>query len=121
MLPPLKLLCLVALPGLVSCAVANDKDSIHYRISADPTSRSVQITCNQASAAGCVFWIGDPKADSHRSVRLVAGTSEHLGTEAFEAHYCAAVREERLAWPGCLGGPTSGALSRDTNIDYIFW
>ncbi|MEP6503359.1 MAG: hypothetical protein ABJD97_08525 [Betaproteobacteria bacterium] len=121
MLPSLKLLCLVALPCLVSCAVANDKDSIHYRISVAPDSRSIQITCSQVSAGGCVFWIGDPKADSHRSVRLAAGATEHLGAEAFDAHYCAAVREERLAWPGCLSGPTSGALSRDTSVDYTFW
>lgn len=121
MLPSLKLLCLVALPCLVSCAVANDQDSIHYQLSADPASRSIQITCNQASAGGCVFWIGDPTADSHRSIHLAAGAVERLGAEAFEARYCAAVREERLAWPGCLSGPTSGALSRDIKVDYTFW
>ena len=121
MLPSLKLLCLVALPCLVSCAVASDKESIHYQISADPTSRSVQITCDQASADGCVFWIGDPRADSHRSVYLAAGAKERLGADAFEAHYCAAAREDRLSWPGCLDRATSGTLSRDTKIDYVYW
>ncbi len=116
-----KLLCLVALPSLLSCAAVRDSESIHYRISADASSHAIQIACSPASAAGCVFWVGDPKAATHRVIRLAAGATERLGPEAFDAHYCAAVKEERLEWPACMGGPTSGALGRDANVDFTFW
>ena len=121
MSPSLKLLCLIALPSLVSCAVANDREAIHYKIDAEPTTRTARITCGLASANGCVFWIGDPKAESHRAIHLAAGATQHLGPEAFDASYCAGVKEERLAWPACLDGATAGALSHSNNVDYVFW
>ncbi len=121
MSPSLKLLCLIGLPSLVSCAVANDREAIHYRIIAEPATRTAQIACDPASASGCVFWIGDPKGDSHRSIHLAAGATEHLGPDAFDARYCAGLKDERLAWPGCLDSATAGALSRSTNVDYVYW
>ena len=121
MSPSLKLLCILGLTSLLSCAVAGEHDSIHYRIVAEPVARTVEIACASTSPAGCVFWIGEPKSSSHRSVHLDAGATERLGSEVFDAHYCAAVREDRLEWPGCLDRAPSGELSQSTNVDYVFW
>lgn len=122
MSPSLKLLCLIGLPILASCAAANDRESIHYKISAEPATRTTEIACEPASVGGCVFRVGDSTAGSSRTIRLVAGATQRLGPDQFEARYCAGVHEERMAWPGCLGDTTTaGPLNRSTAVDFVYW
>lgn len=121
MIKPLSIALLVALLAAGCAAPAKDAATIRYRVDVDPARRTATLTCTASSTGECVVWSGDARSDAHRAVRIAAGSSAEFSGDDYGTPYCANPVQAHLAWPSCIGSPTSGTLDKAQSRDDVFW